>query len=204
MLPLGEQSSDVYRLSPRELYELGKWHFGRGEMQAAIGHLTELVEKWNLDAKVYQDATRMLLDAHLQIGPPRQVVRHFEVIKERWPEMEIPYDKILEIGAAYHDMGEYERSYLIFRATVESSFLTESHVAGFLQSQDELLRSVDVMGSLLREYPPEPYVAAATFDLAQQVYAMAPQARTNAKLREQKITRVDLIRRAIGRCSTVS
>ena len=80
---------------------------------------------------------------------------------------------------------------------MESSFLTESQVAGFLQSQDEPLRSTDVMSRLLREYPPEPYVAAATFDLAQQVYATAAQANTNAKLRQQKVTRVDLIGRAV-------
>ena len=88
---------------------------------------------------IYKDATRMLLDSHLEIGPAHRVVQHFEVIKERWPDVEISYDKILKIGAAYHDMGEYERSYLIFRATVESSFLTDSQVAGFLQSEDEPL-----------------------------------------------------------------
>ena len=38
-------------------------------------------------------------------------------------------------------MGEYERSYLIFRATVQNSFLRESgvqHVAGMSQSLDEM------------------------------------------------------------------
>ena len=195
VLTSGEKSSDDYRLSPRELYELGKWRFANREMKDAIEHLTELVDKWNLDASVYQDATRMLLDAHLAEGHAQGVVKHFEVIKERWPELEISYDKILKIGAAYHEIGEFERSYLIFRATVESSFLTESQVAGFLQSQNELLRSVEVMDKLIREYPPEPYVAAATFDLAQEVYSLAPKARTDEKLRDQKITRVDLVQR---------
>ena len=39
---------------------------------------------------------------------------------------------------------------------------------------------VDVMNRLLAEYPPEPYVAAATFSLAQRVYAKAPQAASDA------------------------
>ena len=110
VLPVGSQSADAYRLTPRELLELGKWHFQRNEFAQAAEHLNELVSKWNLKPEVLQEATRMLLDAHLQIGPPAQVVRHFEVIKERWPEMEIPYEKILKIGDAYHGMGEYERA----------------------------------------------------------------------------------------------
>ena len=57
-----------------------------------------------------------------RLGPPAKVVRYFEIIKEKWPAEEIPFAKIVKVGAAYHEMGEYERSYLVFRATVESSF----------------------------------------------------------------------------------
>ena len=85
----------------------------------------------------------MLLDVHLEIGPPAKIVHYFEIIKEKWPAEEIPFAKIVKVGAAYHEMGEYERSYLVFRATVESSFSGESGVAGFLQAQGEFPRSVD-------------------------------------------------------------
>ncbi len=159
-------------------------------------HLTELVEKWNLRPEVYKDAVEMLLDIHLEIGPPAKIVHYFEIIKEKWPNEEIPFAKIVKVGAAYHEMGEYERSYLVFRATVESNFARESEVAGFLQSQGELLRSVEAMSGLLRNYPPEGYVAAATYALAQQVAAKAPEAANDAKLRQQKVNRVDLLRRA--------
>ena len=54
----------------------------------------------------------------------------------------------LEVAQQFQ--GEYERSYLVFRATVESSFQRESGVAGFLESQGEFIRSVDVMQRLLR------------------------------------------------------
>ena len=123
----------------------------------------------------------MLLDIHLEIGPPAKIVHYFEIIKEKWPNEEIPFAKIVKVGAAYHEMGEYERSYLVFRATVESNFARESEVAGFLQSQGELLRSVEAMSGLLRNYPPEGYVAAATYALAQQVSAKAPEAANDAE-----------------------
>ncbi|MHC4180262.1 MAG: tetratricopeptide repeat protein, partial [Planctomycetota bacterium] len=198
VLPLGQQSSDKYRLTPQELYELGKHYFGKGEPKTAGGHLTDLVQNksWNLDAKVYKHVVSMLLDVHLELGPPAKVVHYFEIIKEKWPAEEIPFDKIVKVGAAYHELGEYERSYLIFRATVESSFMRESGVAGFLESQGEFARSVEVMGRLLQEYPPEGYIASATYALAQRVYAKAPEAAGDEKLRKQKINRVDLVKRA--------
>ncbi len=198
VLPAGQPSADKYQPTPQELYELGKRHMEKRDAKAAIGYLTELVEKWTLRPEIYKDAVQKLLNAHLELGPAGKVVRYFEIIKEKWPAEEIPFAKIVKVGAAYHEMGEYERSYLIFRATVESSFGRESGVAGFLESQGELLRSVDVMGRLLREYPPEGYAAAANYALAQRVYAKAPEAAEDPKLREAKVNRVDLIRRAWG------
>ena len=198
VLPLGGKSADKYRLTPRELYEFGSRLFAKDDFQAAGPHLTELVDNWNLNLKTYREAARMLLDIHLAAETPKEVVRYFEIVIEKYPELEIPFAKLLKIGDAYHAIGEYERSYLVFRAAVEAGFLRESQVAGFLQSQGEFARSVDVMTALLREYPPESYVASATYALAQRVYAKAPEAADDARLREKKITRVDLMRQAIG------
>jgi TolA-binding protein len=94
-------------------------------------------------------------------------------------------------------MGEYERSYMVFRATVESRFMTEVRVAGFLQGENEFTKSVNVMGQILAEYPPESYVAAAQYALTQQVYVKAATASADEKLRKAGITRVDLVRQAI-------
>jgi len=196
ILPADAKSVDAYRLTPDELLALGKLRFAKKEYAESIKLLAELIGKWNLQPQAYKDSVQLLLDSHLAIGPAAEVVRYFEIVKEKWPELEIPFDKILKVGQAYHDIGEYERSYLVFRATVESSFLRESVVAGFLESQGEFERSVDVLGRLLREYPPEQYVATATYSLAQRVYAKAPQAANDPKLREKKIHRVDLIHRA--------
>jgi uncharacterized protein YfaS (alpha-2-macroglobulin family)/TolA-binding protein len=196
VLPLGAASADPYRLTPQELYELGKREFDAGRLAEAGKHLGELVAKWNLKADVYKHAVGMLLDVHLATGPAGQIVRWFEIIKEKWPSEEIPFAKIVKVAAAYHDIGEYERSYLVFRATVEGSFARESRVAGFLEEQGEFLRSVAVLDRLLREYPPENYAAAAAYALAQRVYAKAPEAAGDEGLRKAKVNRVDLVRRA--------
>ena len=68
VLPQGAKSADPYRLTPQELYELGKRLAAKKDYVAAMTHLTELVEKWNLRPEVYKDAVQMLLDIHLEIG----------------------------------------------------------------------------------------------------------------------------------------
>ena len=196
VLPLGSQSDDEYRLTPRELFELGKLEFGAHQLDAAQVHLEQLIQEWNLRADVYKEAVTTLFNIHLEKGPAEKIVHYFEIVREKWPNENIPFEQILKVGTAYDEMGEYERSYLVFRATIEGSFSRESAVAGFLESQGEFLRSVDVMGQLLQQYPPESYIAAADYSLAQRVYAKAPSAAADDKLRQQKINRVDLIQRA--------
>jgi tetratricopeptide (TPR) repeat protein len=198
VLPLGAKSQDEYRLTPDELLALGRSAFGRHDFDVARDHLSKLLSEWNLSPDPYREAAKMLLDVHLEKGPPDQIVRYFEIIKQRWPDLEVPFADILKVGQAYHDMGEYERSFLVYRATVEGGFEQESAVAGFLDAQGEFLRSVDVMGRLLREYPPEPYVAQAMFALSQRVYAKAPAAAEDPRLREKKVNRVDLIQQALA------
>ena len=197
VLPAGQKSADEYRLSPRELFELGKIEFAKKRWPEAGGYLTRLMTEHNLHADPYKESARMLLDIHLETGPAAAIVKYFEIIKEKYPDLEIPFAKIVKVGAAYHDLGEYERSFLVFRATLESNFFKESEAAGFLEARGEFLRSVAVMQRLVQEYPPEPYVAGAAYALAQQVYAKAPIAVADAKLREHKVGRADLIRRAI-------
>ena len=118
-------------------------------------------------------------------GPAGEVVRYFEIIREKWPDLDIPFEKIMKVAAAYNDIGEYERSYLVYRATIESSFVNENAVAGFLEAQGEFLRSVEVMNRLLAEYPPEPYVAATTYALAQRVYSRRAGRRRSQTPREE-------------------
>ncbi len=196
VIPQNAKSADPYRLTPKELFELGRLYADKGDFEKAAEYLAPLVDNWNLRPTFFKQSIEMLLDARLETGPAADVVRYFEIIKENWPDVEIPFDQVLAIGAAYEEMGESERSYLVFRAAVEARFQQESAVAGFLQQSGESLHSVEVMGRLLREYPPERYVARATQGLAQTVYAKAAVVGADNKLSQAEITREDLIRAA--------
>ena len=108
------------------------------------------------------------------------------------------FDDILNVAKSYREIGEYERSYLVYRATVEGSFERESQVAGFLNARGQFVRSVQAMERLLRDYPAESYVEIATHALAQEVYRRAPGAgNDDQNLKNAGITRVDLINASI-------
>ncbi len=196
VIPAGQKSSDPYRLTPMELLELGTYYYEEKQFEQAAEHLGELVANWSLRQANYQNVVRMLLDIHLQLGPPKEIVRYFEILIERWPEEEISFERVLKIGAAYEQMGEFERSYVAFRGTVEGRFMKELSVGGFLESQDEFLRSVAFVDRLLQEYPSEGYAATAALSLAQRVYEKAAEAAESPRLRAAKITRIELVRLA--------
>ena len=52
MLPLGATSADAYKLTPQELYELGKRHFEKHAYEESGKHLAELLANWNLSPDV--------------------------------------------------------------------------------------------------------------------------------------------------------
>ncbi len=197
VLARGEKSKDEYRLTPQELYEFGKRLVAKREFPAAGEHLRKLFKDYRLQDNIYREVVQMLFDVALASNDHGEIVQYFEIIKEKYPDVEVSFENILKVAQAYIELGEYERGYLVYRATAEGNFLRESQIAGFLDERGEFLRSVQVMERLLREYPAESYIATATYALAQEVYGKAPEAAGNPKLREANITRVDLISSAI-------
>ena len=192
VLPRGVASKDEYKLTPEEDYEFGKRYFARGDFPQADMHLSRLFKNYKL-SDIYGEVVQMLFQTSLAANRHADIVRYFETIKEKLPEVEVSFENILKVAEAYRELGEYERSYLVYRATLEAGFQRESQIAGFLDERGEFLRSVQVMEQLLRAYPAEPYIATATYSLAQEVYGKAPEAAQHARLREVGITRVDLI-----------
>ena len=192
VLPRGVASKDEYRLTPVEDYEFGKRYFAKGDYANADLHLSRLFKKYKL-SDIYGEVVQMLFQTSLEAGRHGDVVQYFELIKEKLPDVEVSFENILRVADAYREIGEYERSYLVFRATLEAGFQRESQIAGFLDERGEFLRSVQVMEQLLWSYPAEAYIATATYALAQEVYGKAPEASQNEKLKAARMTRVDLI-----------
>ncbi|HEX8201838.1 MAG TPA: alpha-2-macroglobulin family protein, partial [Isosphaeraceae bacterium] len=90
VLSPGEKSTDPYRATPDELYARGKAHFDAGRLAEAATPLGELFGGYTLRDDVAKDAARMLLLAHIRHYEPKKIVQHFEVLKEKAPELVLP------------------------------------------------------------------------------------------------------------------
>ncbi len=193
VLARGEKSVDEYRLTPLELFEYGKQYVAKENFDAAWRHLQPLYAEYELDADPARELVRMLFRSALALQKDGEIVEFFEILRQRDPSYVIGYEDVLRVAKAYAELGEYERSYLVYRATIEGRFSREVQIVGWLADQGEYLRSVEVMERLLRSYPAESYIATATYALSQEVYGKAGEAADDAKLREAKVTRVALL-----------
>ena len=118
-------------------------------------------------------------------------------MKEKYPELVIPFDKVLAVGKAYREIEEFERAMLVFKATAAASFVKDAKVAGILEAQGQVLGSVDFMTGLWRSYPEIPSVTNAYMTLAETLYTKAPEAHRIEEIKQQKLTREDMMLGAI-------
>jgi TolA-binding protein len=176
VLAAGEKSPDPYQMNDGEHYALGKCSFDDGDPATALQHLS-VVQKNNPQYNE-SELARMLLWIHTspQFYDARKIVDLFEVLRERYPQLEIPYDKILVVGRAYTELGEFERSWLVFRAAIAASFNNDSAISAVLEDEGRFLGSIDFQERIWREYPDTADVLASYFALSQLLYQKAPAA----------------------------
>ena len=110
MLPRGSETKDAYRLTPDELYNLGSQLFAAEKLDQAGKHLDQLLREWHktefhLRDNYYKQVARMMLFVSIARRDSKSVVKFFEVLKDQYPELVIPFDKIVAVGKAYRDIG---------------------------------------------------------------------------------------------------
>lgn len=187
-----EKSKDPYNINDAERYALGKLNFDDGLYKQALEYLWPLFDR---ESKYNErDVARMLLWIHTtdDLYDARRVVATFEVLSVRHPELTIPFDRILVVGKAYRDLGEFERAYLVFRATIDSSFLADSNISAVLQDEGQLLGSIDYQEDLWWHYPDTAEVASSYFALSQLMYENASRAAELARNQRQVRIRVQV------------
>ncbi|HHN45988.1 MAG TPA: hypothetical protein ENN09_00975, partial [Planctomycetes bacterium] len=176
VLAPGEKDRTPYRWSDGERLAFGKAHFNDGEYSAALEHLSKLSVK---ERQYDREFLRNLLWIYCmpEHYKPAQVIDIFEILAQRHPSQNIPYEKLLVIGKAYHDSGENEAACYLWRATLESSFRDDIPVAAELETAGEYLRAVEYLQALFWDYPDLPAVSQALYGLSQDLYAHKDRAR---------------------------
>jgi len=212
VLAPGEKSKDEYKINDGELYELGKAHFDDGRYAEAIEYLEKL-HKRNQQYNE-REVARMLLWMRTEekYYDAKKIVEYFEILRERYPELYIPFDKILTVGKAYRGILEFERAYLVYKATIEASFVNDSNVSAVLQDEGQFLSSIDFQENLWRKYPDTPQITSAYFALSQALYSKSDEAEALAKAErnilektgnddadkpQKKITKLDILKETV-------
>jgi uncharacterized protein YfaS (alpha-2-macroglobulin family)/TolA-binding protein len=192
-------SPDEYRPTPDELFHLGQAMYDAGARDGARERLDALVAEFEdkLRDRHLRTVATTLLFLSIERGDAPEVVRWFEVLKEKDPSLVIPFDKVVAVGEAYRDMEEFERALLVFRATVEQTFGKDLKVAGALEAQGEIERSIVTLSRLCDEYPDLPSVVEARLTLSDQLLTRARTAHQDASLRRAGLDRAALTLRAI-------
>jgi uncharacterized protein YfaS (alpha-2-macroglobulin family)/TolA-binding protein len=201
VLSPGEKSTDPYKPTPDELYARGKALFDDGQLAEAADPLESLWNGYSLQDNVAKDVARMLLFINVKEYEPRKIVQYFEVLREKAPELVIPFDTILVVGRAYRDINEHERAYLVWRAIAESSYLEDARVGEALRQRGKTLEAVVFLLDLWREYPDSASIEADFFGLSQLLASLADKAITDPPLRRElaaaSVTRSELLLQAI-------
>ena len=178
----GVESDDPYQMNGAEHFELANKLFNDGKLAVAQKHLDALFAD-QVDRKRYErDIARMLLWIHTgrENLDAARIVQMFEILRERHPALVIPFDKMLTVGRAYREIGEFERAWLVFQAAIESSFLNDSKLSAVLEDQGQYLGSVRYQEQLWREYPDSADATTAYFALSQSLFQRAPEAKAIA------------------------
>src|SRR5579864_3188164 len=201
VLAPGEKATDPYKATPDELYNRGKLLFDGGKLAEAASPLEELFGGYTLRDDIAKDAARMLLYINIQEYQPRKVVQYFEVLKEKAPELVIPFDKILIVGKAYRDINEHERAYLVWRAIAEASYLEDARVGEVLRQKGKTLEGLAFLLDLWSEYPDTASIESDFFGLSQLMASLAGKATTDPALRHElaaaEVTRSEMLLQAI-------
>ena len=152
------------------------------QLANAAEPLESLWGAYTLRDDIGKDAARMLLFIHLESGDARKIVQYFEILKEKMPELVVSFDKLLLVGKAYRDLGEFERATIVWRGVTEASFLEDARLGELLRQRGKRLEGLAMLLDQWRAYPNLASIESDFFGLAQLCAGYASQALNDAGL----------------------
>ncbi len=170
-----------YVFSPDELYYIGKHYFDQKDYKGCEEHLTKVFNSYQLKDRYYKEACRMLLYVSLDKQNNRDVVKYFEILKERYPELTIPFKEVIKIAESYSSIGEFERAIQVINGTMRSYFIQEVAISGTLSGMKRVKEAYQVMNQLLMDYPDYPVVLKTYYTFGQDIYLSYTEATENPK-----------------------
>ena len=195
--PRGEPGTDPYKPTPDELFARGKAQFQARRFALATAALEPYTEQFTPRDEFLSEAARMLLLANLELKKPREIVRDFELVKEKAPDLVLNYDQLRAIASGYQEINEYERAMIMWRGMIEASFLEDARVGELLRQRGRPLEAIGHLIELWRAYPESPALESDFLGLSQVVIETASRAATDPSVRQKLalagVTRPELL-----------
>lgn len=195
----------TYPLSPNEAIATGlaakRSKRDADAITALSPHLDHLLGP-DANANMRSEVLRALLDAALVVAPDAEIVRLFEIAKERDPDHVLGFDAMDRVARAYAAIGEWERGRHVLSAIGDALFLQEARAIGRLEASGRDEIAVHVVERLLREHDVTATTLETAFALGQHAAERARTAKQSLPANDPGLTRAEWLltsRRALER-----
>lgn len=195
VLERGQITTDDYRATPDELYATGMAAYAANDADVAWEKLNQLFDEFDafLNAEPQKLAARAMLSLSVDRHDSNRIVQFFETLKEKDPELSVPFARLTHIAEAYRQLGESERAARIYRAVAQETFGKDLQLVAVLEQQQDFHAASEALHRFWQEYPDFPAVVETGVTLADRLLMAAPEAYRDASLRDAKRTRVVLL-----------
>jgi len=185
VLPRGVVSSDPYRATPDELYNLGLAEYQRKDFDLAWEHMRILEDQFgeSLNRVALLESSRISLELAIDRNDANRIVKFFEILKEKNPTLTVSFARMAVIAGAYRDLGEYERAARVLAAVAEETFSLDLQVVRVLEEQNDFHAATESLHRFWLAYPDFPAVVETALTLADRLMMAAPQAHSDRSLR---------------------
>ncbi len=198
ILEEGKSPKESYHPTPDELYHLGLRHFEDNHYEEAEKYLSELMNTYSLDPEPYLETARKLFRIYLQLENAQELVRYFEIIKERDRNFDVTFEQIATLARAYRNICEHERAVYVFRSLMEGLFKQEGAVSGTLQEVGQYREALDYAKQLILEYPDIPTVQTAVYTTGSVIYSKIDEWAQNPDFIQSGNDKKALLAEAVG------
>jgi tetratricopeptide (TPR) repeat protein len=173
VLAPGESADYTYKMNCSEMWSFAEAYFNDNAFEESLDYLEQLKKECPGGYVPSKERLLVWILSRPEFYDADALVDAFEVLKEKQPDLWVPFEKMQMVGRAYRDKGEHERAALVLKATIEASFYRDSRGGGTLENEGRYLASWDYMDRLIAEYPNLNPVIDAEFGLTQLVYNRA-------------------------------
>ncbi len=196
VIPAGEDFRKGLPLRQGERFQLGTLHYNAKRWKKAQEVLAPLFEETLLRDPYYVNAARMLTYIGVELNNHEQIVRYFEILKEKLPNEVVPFDKILAVGHAYLGLKEYDRALQVFRGTSDAYFLQEANLVEEMERLGRTGEEVKIMRRLIRSHPDTALNREMQLGFGQDLLNRAKAMKAGPETRPERLSKKEMLEHA--------